>query len=131
MASHKFKSAWGTYVQYLLDHRGKTHGDLAEKLVTSQGTISNYISGRSKPPLGELGRWADALRCTHEEAERLAWLALEPWTPEPVWRKIRDLEAILTEQESAVSRLTQQVAELRAELSSGNGEPSRPHKERV
>lgn len=113
---HKYKSAWGTYVQYLLDFRGITHGDLADKLGMMQGTLSHYISGRSKPPLGDLTRWAEVLRCSHEEAERLSWLALEPWTPEPVWTKIRDLEAILTGLESTIASQSAQLIELRAKL---------------
>jgi hypothetical protein len=117
---HKYKSAWGTFVQYLCDDRGISHGELGERLGALQGTVSHYISGRSKPPLGELGRWAIALRCSHDEAERLSWLALEAWTPEPVWRKIKDLEAILADQEAAMSSLTEQVTNLRRELSGGN-----------
>ncbi|HAT10280.1 MAG TPA: hypothetical protein DCS97_06745 [Planctomycetes bacterium] len=124
--SHKYKSAWGTFVQYLLDDRGISHGELSERLGTLQGTVSHYISGRSKPPLGDLDRWAAALRCTHDDAERLSWLALEPWTPEPVWRKIKDLEAILADQESVVSGLAEQVAKLRAELGRSGAEPLSP-----
>lgn len=98
-----------------------SHGELAERLDTLQGSISHYISGRTKPPLGELGRWAVALRCSHEEAERLSWLALEAWTPEPVWRKIKDLESILADQERAMAALADQVADLRRELAGSGG----------
>lgn len=124
MRAHKYKSAWGSYVQFLLDCREWAHADLADKVGIAQAQVSQYISGRSKPPLGDLTHWATVLRCTEEERERLCWLALKPWTPTPVWSKIRELEEILRNAEGALAALRRQVLELKRQSSNGPGHPA-------
>ena len=123
MRAHKYRCAWGSFVLFLLESRGWSQADLGERLAIAQGQVSNYICGRSKPPLGELDAWAKALKLSAAERERFQWLALEPWTPTPVWAKIRELEALLAEMEGSTAAMAGQLAHLRLQRGYDLGKP--------
>jgi transcriptional regulator with XRE-family HTH domain len=125
--SHKYRCSWGSFVLFLLESRGWSQADLGERLGMAQGQVSNYINGRSKPPLGELEGWAKALKLNVSERERLTWLALEPWTPAPVWAKIRELEALLAEMEGSTAAMAGEVAHLRLQRYNALGKPPTAH----
>lgn len=121
--SHKYKCAWGAFVRFLLEKNGLSEADLASRLRIAPGQVNQYINGRSKPPIGELSAWAEALRCTGDEAERLSWLALEPWTPAMVWAKIRRLEDSLRDHEATAMALARELADLRSQPGEGDPKP--------
>jgi transcriptional regulator with XRE-family HTH domain len=123
MRSHKYRCAWGSFVLFLLESRGWSQADLGERLGIAQGQVSNYILGRSKPPLGELEHWCKALKLNQAERERFSWLALEPWTPTPVWAKIRELEELLSAMEGSTAAMAGEVAQLRLQRGYNLGKP--------
>lgn len=76
----------------------------------SQGSIAPVLVGKQRPPLDELPRWADALKLHGHDREQFLWLAMQPWTPDPVWERVAELEDLLR-------RCREQVAQQQQRLS--------------
>lgn len=108
--SHAFHSPWCDLMRHWLTRRNLSQERFAYLVGKKQGAIAPILLGKQRPPLELLPSWADALKLYGHDREQFLWLAMQPWTPDPVWERVTELEELLR-------RCREQVAEQSKRLS--------------
>ncbi len=90
---HAFFSHWCVLLDFHLRRKRISASALASKLGRSQQAISGYLVGRAKPPLDDMGKWADALGLGDAERQQFLDAAYEAYTPARVWARVVELSA--------------------------------------
>lgn len=113
---HKFATSWCDFFVFMLKQRRLNQSTFADLVGEKPPVINQYATGRSKPPLNSLDRWADALRMNTTDRWRFHWLALEAYTPRAVWDRIVEMEASLASLEQTRVELAGKLLELNRKL---------------
>ncbi len=90
---HAFFSHWCVLLEFHLRRKRLSASALAQRLGRSQQAISGYLVGRAKPPLDDMGTWADALGLADPERQQFLDAAYEAYTPTRVWARVVELSA--------------------------------------
>lgn len=89
---HAFYSQWCQLFDFHLRRMRLSATAFADRANRSQQAIHSYLVGRARPPLDQVPIWAAMLGLRGEERERFISAAMEAHVPEPVWRRMLDLE---------------------------------------
>ncbi len=111
MKQHKFYGPWCSFFQYCLDRSGTSQYLFSDLVEETQPSINQYLTGRSKPPIEKIVKYADVLKLNKDDRERFIWLAHQSYTPTVVWDRVIKLENLVTSMESKISRLEQQMVD--------------------
>ncbi len=119
MSQHKFYGPWCSFFQFAMD-RAKLNGStFADASGESPQSIHQYVTGRNKPPIERLAKYAEILKLNRDDAERFIWLAHQSYTPTVVWDRLSKLEDLLTTMEA-------ELIGLRGKLANLSEKPRRP-----
>jgi hypothetical protein len=89
---HAFYSGWCRLFDFHLKRLRWSAAAFAVKANRSQQAIHAYLVGRARPPLDQVPLWAAMLGLHGEERARFILAAQEAHVPEPVWKRLQDLE---------------------------------------
>lgn len=120
-----FHGPWCQYVQYCMQRRGLNQTTLGRLIDVSQASVQAYVTGRMRPQLEQMDKWARALALTKKEHEEFVWLAFQAWTPPEVWGKLKALERHLFESQQKISELRALLAQ-RTPTSPSDAQPPAP-----
>ena len=67
MSEEQFRREFGYRLRRLMERRGLTQGELADRTGSSQVAISNYIRGKTTPSSYTVDKIAKALNCSIDE----------------------------------------------------------------
>ncbi len=112
MREHKFYGPWCSFFQFAMDRAKLNHSKFADLCGEMQQSIHQYVTGRTKPPLEKLGKFAEVLKLNRADTERFIWLGHQSYTPSVVWERLAKLEDLLTTMETEVTGLRSQLADL-------------------
>jgi transcriptional regulator with XRE-family HTH domain len=128
MRQHKF---FGQWCQVFREHLVKLESQwvFASRTGISVQMINAYFTGRSKPPLNQLEKMAEALGISGETRRRFLWLAQEHYVTPAVWERISELESLhvqtskeLVQARADLVQATEQLAAAKLELAALNAQ---------
>ena len=67
MSEEQFRREFGYRLRCLMERRGMTQGELAERINSSQVTVSKYMCGKNTPSVFMVNKIAKALNCSIDE----------------------------------------------------------------
>ncbi len=98
---HAFYGAWCRLFEFHLKRLGLPASSFAVRAKRSQQAIHSYLSGRARPPLDQLTIWAAMLGLHGEERERFVLAGAEAHVPQPIYRRLVELERLALEAKAA------------------------------
>lgn len=67
MSEEQFRREFGYRLRRLMERRGMTQGELAERINSSQVTVSKYMCGKNTPSVFMVNKIAKTLNCSIDE----------------------------------------------------------------
>lgn len=90
---HAYHSHWCTLFEFHLRRKRLSVSEFSRLAKRSQQSVHGYSVGKVRPPVELMDSFCDVLGLRGSEREQFRLSAWEAWTPEPVWKRLMDLES--------------------------------------
>lgn len=88
---NRFEGQWCALMWFHIKRLQLNASAFAARVGISQQAMHAYISGKVRPPVDDLPKWAEALGLTALERDQMTEAAYESHTPALIWERLLDL----------------------------------------